>query len=110
MIQRKFTFGKYKDKSVYLIIRNDPSYIDWVTSNVDPARWSLSPAELKLYRKHYERDPGIWQHHMTRGFEKILPGRPADDYIDNYYDEDSDGHLYMGLSEEDWLGHYPGDA
>ena len=78
MKKRRFSFGKYKGKTITSICTKDPEYITWVKDNV---RWfSLIPVENTLYEDNRRRESEEW-----------------------------DDELYNGLTEEDLLGHYPGD-
>ncbi len=80
--KRRFSFGKYKGKTIELIIKKDPNYINWLLKNAIKG-FSLTPKEKKLFNY-------------------------VDSYTDIEYDEGD--NTWYGLTEEDLLGHYPGDG
>lgn len=50
MKRRKFSFGKYKGKTILHICKTDPDYIEWVLQNI--AWFSLLPKEQTAYEQH----------------------------------------------------------
>jgi hypothetical protein len=58
MKKRRFSFGKYKGKTITSICTKDPEYITWVKDNV---RWfSLIPVENKLYEQNKRQESQDW--------------------------------------------------
>jgi hypothetical protein len=56
--KRRFSFGKYKGKTVEWVIKNDPQYINWLLTKSIKG-FTLTPKErkihnLEVYQEYYD--------------------------------------------------------
>ena len=56
----KFVFGKYKNRDIYEILKDNPSYIKWCLNNIQEFKDEI-PQDIynKLYPKHNEDSYGL---------------------------------------------------
>jgi hypothetical protein len=53
--KRRFSFGKYKGKTVEWVIRNDPQYINWLLTKSIKG-FTLTPKERKIHKFNWVLD------------------------------------------------------